>query len=74
MNDDPTTWNAGDYHSWVRPESPPCPGCDCCAARLCEQAVAKNSACHLVGGASDFDLSQCPCWRTVPIQADAADV
>jgi len=53
----------GDYHTWVRPESPPCPDCECCTAALCAKAVAENLACHLVGRGSDYDLSLCPCWR-----------
>lgn len=60
---DPETWNAGDYHHWERPVSPPCPHCQCCSEQLCSRAVAKDSACHWVGTSSDFDLSACPCWR-----------
>jgi hypothetical protein len=61
---DPTTWNAGDFHRWERPASPPCPHCVCCSAALCTLAIAKKSACHHEGsGASAYDLADCPCWR-----------
>jgi len=53
----------GDHHTWVRPESPPCPDCVCCSAALCELAVKKGTACHWEGRSGDFDLSRCPCWR-----------
>lgn len=56
----------GDSHMWVRPASPACPDCECCSAALCKLAKEKNSACHWHGRSSDFDLSQCPCWRTDP--------
>jgi hypothetical protein len=55
----------GDHHSWAIPASEPCPDCECCSRRLCERAREKNSACHWEATGSDFDLSKCPCWRTV---------
>lgn len=64
---------AGDYHTWVRPPSEPCPNCPCCSKLLCEVAIANDaageiaSACHLVArGSSDYDLSLCPCSRNRP--------
>jgi len=54
--------DADDFHIWVRP-SAPCPTCVCCSRALCERAIERNSACHLEGGGSAYDLSKCPCWR-----------
>lgn len=59
---DPTTWNAGDFHQWVRPVSEPCEHCECCSAALCQRAVERDSACHWEGRSGDFDLARCPCW------------
>ncbi len=53
----------GDHHTWFCPESPACPDCPCCSAALCEMARAKDGACHWYGSGSDYDLSECPCWR-----------
>lgn len=58
---DPTTWNAGDYHRWVRATGPACPGCECCSAALCTTAAARELPCASVGTAADFDLDRCPC-------------
>lgn len=63
MGTDPITWDAGDYHHWERPASPPCPDCVCCSAALCARAIERDTACHLEGSSPDYDLSRCPCWR-----------
>jgi hypothetical protein len=58
---DPITWNAGDFHRWVRPASPACPGCECCSAALCTTAAARELPCSTVGTSADFNLDRCPC-------------
>jgi predicted NBD/HSP70 family sugar kinase len=69
---------AGDFHTWVRPQGDPCPHCKCCTDALCKRAIEKNSTCQREGGASDFDMHQCPCWRqgspaAVAVREAAAD-
>lgn len=54
---------AGDDHTWVKPANPPCPHCKCCTEALCRRAVEKRTACHWEGK-GDFDLADCPCWRS----------
>jgi len=55
---------AGHFHTWVSPPSEECPHCECCSKRLCEIAIAKDTACHWEGARnSPYDLSECPCWR-----------
>lgn len=54
---------AGDYHTWVKPQRPPCPHCPCCTEALCRLAVEKSSACHWEALSSDYDLVKCPCWQ-----------
>lgn len=54
---------AGDFHTWVSPTSEDCSHCECCSKRLCRSAIEKNTACHLEGRNSDYDLIACPCWR-----------
>ncbi|OJF10400.1 hypothetical protein EDD30_2603 [Couchioplanes caeruleus] len=55
-----------DFHTWAKPAPTPCPDCDCCSKALCDKAIADDSACHLLGNANDFDLTECPCWRKQP--------
>lgn len=54
---------AGDDHSWVRLEPPPCPTCKCCTAQLCERASRRGLPCDVIGrvGPDVHSLSTCPC-------------
>lgn len=58
---DSINWNAGDFHQWVRPVGPECPGCECCSAVLCTTAAARGLPCATVGASADFNLDRCPC-------------
>lgn len=58
---DPTTWNAGDYHRWERPQGAACPSCQCCTATLCATAAARELPCVAVGTSAGYDLDRCPC-------------
>lgn len=53
---------AGDVHTWVRPESPPCPNCECCTAALCELAAAHGGGgwCAVFAVYSET-VALCPC-------------
>lgn len=68
------SFDAPDGHTWMR-SSTDCPDCKCCSAALCDRARSGLLGCNNVSsGASDFDLSQCPCSVTQVARAavDAA--
>lgn len=54
----------GDYHSWVRPASEPCPDCPCCTVALCGAGREHLGGCGNVPGCTDREaVWRCPCGR-----------
>jgi hypothetical protein len=47
------------------PSGAPCPTCDCCTARLCQEAAADQlGACHLLTADCGRAVLDCPCSPT----------
>jgi hypothetical protein len=45
-----------------RPEGAPCPGCECCTARLCEKAASTGLRCAWHAEAAGKEIvANCPC-------------
>ncbi|WP_435111651.1 hypothetical protein [Nocardiopsis synnemataformans] len=52
----------GDHHTWVRPQGPACPGCECCTAALCEIGKASFDRCEGETSPGAMEVVRgCPC-------------